>query len=204
MKKLILLLLLLISLGYSQTKYLHISTIPAKADIFVGNRAPDYSKFPDHTSPAFIPVEAGEGQVLVAIFHPEFADTLINVKLSDKDTSYLIVSLKPTYDDRQVRRQQKIVAKRSHRSIGRNIMWSSLVPLAVAAASTGITLYEINQAEDAKKILDNSAIASGEKYSDAKQDFKDARSKAKTAKKVSIGSAIGAAALLTAGFIISF
>ncbi|PWJ60748.1 MULTISPECIES: hypothetical protein [unclassified Fibrobacter] len=205
MRKLILLLLVFVTLGYSQTRYLHVSTIPAKADIFVGNSAPDYSKFPDHTSPAFIPVDSSESQVLIAIFHPEFTDTLINVNLpADKDTSYLIVSLKPSYDDRQIKRQQKILSRRSNRNLGRGIMLSSIIPLAVAATSTAITLHQINLAEDARKILKNSAIASGEKYDEAKQDFKDARSTAKTARNVSIGSAVGAALLLSAGFIISF
>lgn len=205
MKKLILLLLVFTTLGFCQTRYLHVSTIPAKADIFIGNTAPDYSKFPDYTSPAFIPVDSSENQILIAIFHPEFVDTLISVNLpTQKDTSYLIVSLKPSYDERQVKRQQKMLTRRNRRNMSKGIMLSSVVPLAVAATSTAISMYQINQAEDARKILKNSSIASGDKYNEAKRDFKDSRSTAKTAKKVAIGSALGAALLLSAGFIISF
>ena len=204
MKKMIFLLLVLAGLGFCQTRYLHVSTIPAKADIFVGDIAPDYSKFPEHTSPAFIPVNDTASHVLLAIFRPEFADTLIDVNLSKKDTSYLIVSLRPSYDEEQVKRQQKIISKRNNRNLGRGVMLSSVLPFAVAVTSTVITLYKIDEAEDARKIMSNSKIISGSAYSEAKRDFKDARSSAKTAKKTAIGSAIGAAALLTAGFIISF
>lgn len=204
MKKLICLLLMLAGLSLAQTKYLHVSTIPAKADIFVGNNAPDYSKFPDYTSPDFIPVENGESQVLLAIFRPDFTDTLINVTLSAKDTSYLIVSLRPSYDEHLSKKQQKIISKRNHRSLGKKIMLSSILPFMATAVSSAVTLYEVNKAENAKKILKSSHIATGQHYDDAKQDFKDARSTAKTAKKVAIGTAIGAAAIVSLGFIISF
>lgn len=215
MRKLILILLLLASVTFGETpsdsipevnttKYLHISTIPGNADIYVGNTVPDYGSKPDYTSPAFIAVEPGEDQVLVAIFKPEFVDTLIQVSLSAKDTSYLIVSLKQSYDSDQIDFQQKLVSKRAKRSVGKGLMIASVIPFAIAATSSALTLYEISKAEDAKKILKNSAIASGEKYEKAEKDFADRTSTAKTTRKAAIGTAIGGAALLATGFILSF
>ncbi|MCQ2097673.1 MAG: hypothetical protein MJY87_07000 [Fibrobacter sp.] len=204
MKKLILLFLVFTCVVFGQsTKYLHVSTIPGNADIFVGSSIPDYGNAPDYASPAFIPVD-GEDHILLALFKPEFTDTLLDVNLSAKDTSYIIVSLKQSYDNDLIEEQQDFVARRSRRSAGNILKWSSIAPFVASAISASITLYQISKAEDAKKILENSKIANGEKYLQAKEDFESHRSSARTAKKVTIGTFAGGAVLIAAGFILSF
>lgn len=186
----------------TKQKYLHISTIPSGADVFVGNLAPNYGHYPDYNSPQFIPVDGDE--ILIALFKQDFKDTLLYVNLSKKDTSYLIVSLKPSYDNDYVDLQQKYIAKRGRRALGTKLMLSSIIPFAVGATGAIIYSYKAGQAEDSQKFLKNSHIAQGDKYLQAKDDLKDQRSSAKTAKKTALaGVAIGAA-LLSIGFILSF
>ena len=89
----------------ASTKYLHISTNPSHVDVYVNNIKPKHYKEPDYKMPGFIPVPAGESSIMVSIFRPEYADTTINVTLSQKDTSFLIVALRPNYDDKKTDEQ---------------------------------------------------------------------------------------------------
>lgn len=215
MRKIVLSLFLLFSIGFCQTptdsipdtvptRYLHISTIPGNADVYVGKTLPDYGNKPDYKSPTFIPIEPGEDQVLIALFKPEFEDTLIQVKLSAKDTSYLIVSLRQTFDVDQINDQQKLISKRSKRSLGKGLMIASLIPFAVAAGSSALTLYEIHEAEEAKKFLKKSSIASGNRYRQAEKDFSNRTESAKDFQKATLGTLVGGTILLTTGFILTF
>ncbi|MCF0225015.1 MAG: hypothetical protein HUK20_12160 [Fibrobacter sp.] len=204
MKAFILLFLAMAGFASGQSvKYLHVSTIPGNADIYVGSTAPDYGNAPHYTSPSFIPVE--EDHVLLALFKPEFVDTLLDVNIpSHKDTSYIIVSLKQSYDNAFIDKQNSFIAKRARRKAGSLLKWTSIAPFVASALSASVTMYHIGKANDAKKILDNSKIANGKNFNQAKEDFSDYRSYAKTGKNISIGTLAGGVLLLTTGFILSF
>ena len=97
----LILCLVLVNAALAQ-KVLHVSTIPAKADIYVQKIRPDHTQNPDYVSPAFIPVseeQEAEGEIIVSLFHPDFADTTVRVRLSDRDTSYLIMSQRGVLDE---------------------------------------------------------------------------------------------------------
>lgn len=201
-----LLVILALFTGAHAQKLLHVSTIPSNADIYIGTSRPDLADKPDYVSSAFVSVseeQALMGEVLLHLFRPEFTDTTIRVTLSPKDTSYLIVSLHPTYDDNLIKEQNDIVAKRGRRSFGYKMMIGSAIPLFVSGIAGAVTYYQISRAEDAKKTLEKTRIHS-QSYENAKQDFRDSRDKAKTARKTTIAGLATGATLLTLGFILSF
>ena len=188
-------------------KTLHVSTIPSHADIYVQQTHPEHADKPDYTSPAFIPISeesALDGEILISLFNPSFSDTTIRVKLSNRDTSYLIVSQRPVLDEALLQEQQSEISKRFRRSFGHKMMFASAVPLLVGAVSGAITYYEINQAKESKKKMENSAIAQGESYRDAESDFKNSRKKARYARYATYSGLITGALLLSIGFILSF
>ena len=206
MIRLFILCLVLVSSTFAQ-KVLHVSTIPSHADIYVGEIHPDHADKPDFTTPAFIPITEGtslDGEILISLFSPSFSDTTIKVKLSDRDTSYLIVSQRPVLDERIIQDQQGQVSKRTRRFVGQKMMLFSIAPILVGAASSAVAYYEISQADKAKKKLENSAIVQSQHYTDTENEFKDSRNKAKYAKYTAYtGLALGAS-LLSIGFILSF
>ncbi len=188
-------------------KVLHISTIPSKADIYIQNTRPDHTRDPDFVSPAFIPLnedQVQEGAILVSLFHPQFTDTTIRVKLSDKDTSYLIVTQRNALDETLLEEQKSELSKRQRKKFGKRLMLSSALPFTVSAVAGLVSLYETNKAKDCKRSLEESAIVETEHYRQTEQDFRDYRHKAKTSRSVMYtGIAIGAS-LLTLGFILNF
>ena len=206
MKQLLIAILILASCTFAQ-KVLHISTIPTKADIYLQDAKPDHTREPDHVSPAFIvldEIQMTDGTFLVSRVNPSFADTAIQVKLSDRDTSYLIVSQQPLLDESKIDKQESQLSKRARRSFGKNLMLSSLVPFAIGAAAGAFTYYEIHKADESKKLLQNSAIAHGDHYQDTQHDFKHYRKNAKRARYATLGALGLGGTLLTLGFILSF
>lgn len=210
MKQILLLLLLLTTVAFSQgehQKVLHVSTIPSNADIFVGELHPDHSKNPSGFAPGYIPVtgdNALNNEILISLFKPEYADTNIKVKLSDKDTSFLIVSLRPTYDDSLTVQQEKMLKKRGNRMFGHKIILGSFGPLAVAAVSGLITYYEINQAEKCKRDMKKDLLGSDDEFNKKKKNFDNYRDNAETAHTVmNVGVSLGLS-LLAVGIILSF
>jgi len=192
--------------GAQTQKVLHVSTIPRNADVYVDTKNPDHADKPDYHSPDFIPVTPEQdllGEIQLHLFHPEFTDTTLRVKLSPKDTSYLVVSLQPTYDENLIKEQQGELSKRSRRSFGKKLMFASILPFVAGGAAGAITYYQIDRANSAKKKVDNAKIKD-ESLSKTLNDFSDAKDKAKTAKAATItGLSIGAS-FLTIGFILSF
>ena len=202
--------LLLLLLGFcladessTRERYLHVSTNPSGADLYVGDAHPDFSDAPDYRIPAFIPVPLDKDQILITLFRPDFKDTSINVTLSPKDTSFLIVALSPAFDETLLQEQQADLRHRSRRSLGHRLMIASLVPLAASAIAAGVTAYEIGKADDAKKVIKNSSIDS-DRYQDARDDFRSYQRKARTAKGFTYASFITGVSLLSIGFIFSF
>ena len=206
MIRLLAICLLLVNVAFAQ-KVLHVSTIPSKADIYVQEIHPDHTQDPDFVSPAFIPLnedQVQEGEILVSLFHPEFVDTTIKVTLSDRDTSYLIVSQRSALDEDLLSEQESELSKRQRKKFGKGLMLSSVIPFAVSAVAGIVSQYEISKANDCKSDLKHSAIAETKQYHKTEKEFKDYRSKAKSSRTVMYtGLAVGAS-LLTLGFILTF
>jgi hypothetical protein len=80
----------------TNVRYLQVSTNPSTVDLYTGDAPPDFSRRPAYTSPAFIPVPEGAESITISFFHPDYADTTINISLSSSDTSFIIVALRQT------------------------------------------------------------------------------------------------------------
>lgn len=209
-KKVILLLLFLLwGLNYaddkdSRERYLHVSTNPSGADLYVGNAHPDFSRNPDYRIPAFVSVPLDKDQVLITLFRPDFRDTSINVTLSQKDTSFLIVALAPAFDETFLQEQQADLNHRSRRNLGHRLMIASIVPLAASAIAAGVAAYEIGKANDSKKSIENTVITSGDNYRQEQKNFEEYRDNAKTAKKTALVSLVAGSIVLSVGLFLSF
>ncbi len=188
----------------SRERYLHVSTNPSGADLYVGNAHPDFSRNPDYRIPAFVSVPLDKDQVLITLFRPDFRDTSINVTLSQKDTSFLIVALVPAFDETFLQEQQADLNHRSRRNLGHRLMIASIVPLAASAIAAGVAAYEICKANDSKKSIENTVITSGDNYRQEQKDFEEYRDNAKTAKKTALVSLVAGGIILSVGLFLSF
>ncbi len=185
-------------------KYLHISTNPSYADAYVNETRAPIASNPDVALPGFIRVPDGESSVLVTIFKPGYKDTTISIKISQADTSYLIVALTPSYDDEQLQYQQKSLMRRARRNIGHKFIFASAVPLIASGISAIVAHSEIKQANKKKESIEKSLIREGEEYEHNIEKFNDHRDKAKTSRNIAISTAIGGAILLGFGIVLSF
>lgn len=199
-------LFLMISFGFAKEgdKYLHISTNPNNVDVYQGEDRPNFASNPDYCSPDYVVVPQGEGNVLLTFFREEYADTTIDVKLSDKDTSYLIVSLRQSYDPDFIENQKKQLAHRSRRNLGHILLFTSAIPFAISATSALMTMHYIDEAEASKKRLENSLIHDGDNFIQAEKIFNEQKEDARSAKKAAGISLVTGLAILTVGIILSF
>ncbi len=188
----------------SRERYLHVSTNPSGADLYVGNAHPDFFRNPDYRIPAFVSIPLDKDQVLITLFRPDFRDTSINVTLSQKDTSFLIVALAPAFDETFLQEQQADLNHRSRRNLGHRLMIASIVPLAASAIAAGVAAYEIGKANDSKKSIENTVITSGDNYRQEQKDFEEYRDNAKTAKKTALVSLVAGGIILSVGLFLSF
>ena len=177
-------------------KYLHISTNPSYAEAYVGSMRARIASNPDVDLPGFIKVPAGESSILVTIFKPGYKDTSIAVTLSQADTSYLIVSLTPSYDDEHLQYQQKALMHRSRRNIGHKLIAISAVAL--------IASNEIDEANSKKDIIEKSLIREGKEYEANQESFKDHRKNANTSRNIAIGTLVAGGIFLGCGIVLSF
>lgn len=186
-----------------KTRYLHISTNPSSVDLYTNADIVDFAYRPNYISPSFIPIPDGDDSITISFFHPNYADTTINIKLSQNDTSYIIVALRQTYDEEILASHQEMLKHRNRRNLGRTLQWFSIAPFTIGTVSTIVTLYNISKAKDHKKAMENTRFKN-ENYDSHMQDFEDYRNSARTGKTVSkifLGTGL---LLLSAGFILSF
>lgn len=187
----------------AKTRYLHISTNPSTVDLYTGLIQPDFANRPNYISPAFIPVPDGKDSIIVSFFHPNYADTTINIALSPKDTSFIIIALRQSYNDDEIAQNQSLLKHRNRRTLGMYLKWASIAPFAISGISAIVSLYNISKADDHKKAMEKTRFVN-ERYDEHMRDFKDHKNSAKTAKTVSgIFFATGIV-FLTAGFVLSF
>ncbi|MCF0223456.1 MAG: hypothetical protein HUK20_04240 [Fibrobacter sp.] len=189
---------------YDAPKFIHVSTIPTGADIYVNKTVLDYSKTPDYVTPAFIPIELTDQEgVVISLFKPGFVDTTLRIRPSSKDTSYQIVPLKELYDDDLLQGQENAMSKRNHYVWGRYMKFASIVPFAIGGVAGIVSAYYIGKANDAKKAVEETTISSGS-WKGARDDFHDYKKIAERSKYTAVGGIVLGASLLTVGFILSF
>lgn len=185
-------------------RYLHISTNPSYADAYIGTVHPNHSRNPDSKLPGFIEVPDGENSVVVAIFKEGFKDTILNVKIPESDTSYLIVALTPSYDDEFLSDQRSALSQRSRHNFGFRLMVSSAVPFATSAVAAIVANSSIDKANEKKRLVEQSLFHDNESYNHNLERYGDYRDRAETARTLSIDMLIAGAVLLGIGVVLSF
>ena len=200
----ILLLLATAVCAQDAPKYLHISTNPSYAEAYVGSTRARIASNPDVKLPGFIEVPAGDHSILVTIFKPGYKDTSIAVTLSQADTSYLIVSLTPSFDDGLLQYQQKALAHRARRNIGHKLIAISAAPLIASGIAAIVTNNEIDNAQEKKNLVEKSLIREGKEYEANQESFEDHSKSAKTSRNIAIGTLVAGGILLGFGLVLSF
>ena len=185
-------------------RYLHISTNPSYAEAYVGSTRAKIASNPDVKLPGFIEVPAGEHSICVTIFKPGYKATSIAVTLSQADTSYLIVSLTPSFDDAHLQYQQKSLAHRARRNVGHKLIAISAVPLVASGIAAIVTNNEIDKAEEKKSLVEKSLIRDGKEYEANQESFHDHNKSAKTSRNIAIGTLAAGGILLGFGLVLSF
>lgn len=187
----------------TKTRYLQISTNPSTVDLYTGSTTPDFASSPSAVSPAFIPIPEGDSSIVVSFFHPNYADTTINIKLSSSDTSFIIVALRQTYDDEVLVKNENLLKHRSRRNLGRLLKWASIAPFTISGISAIVSLYDISKAKEHRKAMQNTRF-SNKNYDQHMQEFTDYRESSQTAKttsKIFLGTGL---LFLSVGFALSF
>lgn len=200
----ILLLLATAVCAQDAPKYLHISTNPSYAEAYVGGTRARIASNPDVKLPGFIEVPAGDHSILVTIFKPGYKDTSIAVTLSQADTSYLIVSLTPSFDDGHLQYQQKALAHRARRNIGHKLIAISAAPLIASGIAAIVSNNEIDNAQEKKNLVEKSLIREGKEYEANQESFEDHSKSAKTSRNIAIGTLVAGGILLGFGLVLSF
>lgn len=194
-----------LAIGAQETpKYLHISTNPSYAEAYVSKTRAEIASNPDVKLPGFIEVPAGDHSILVTIFKPGYRDTTIAVTLSQADTSYLIVSLTPSYDDKLLQHQQKSLMRRARRNLGHKFIAISAAPLIASGVAAFFTSNEIDEANDKKGLVEKSLIREGEEYEANLESYDQHRNRAKTSRNIAIGTLVAGSILLGFGLVLSF
>lgn len=186
-----------------QPKYLHISTNPSYADAYINNTKPNHASEPDYKLPGFIEVPAGESSIQVTLFRPEFADTSINVQLSQKDTSFLIVALRPHYDETKTEKQYGEIAHRDRRKLGHKLLLTSLAPFLMSGISAIVSWYNIEQANRKKDDIKKTLIKDDE-YQKSLDQFLDYRESAQNARYLAQFGLVLGGIIFTTGVVFSF
>ena len=84
---------------------------------------------------------------MVSFFHPDYADTTINIALAPNDTSFIIVALRQSVDDEEIAMNQDFLKHRNRRILGGYFKWASIVPFTISGISAIVSLYNISKAE---------------------------------------------------------
>ncbi|MCF0215493.1 MAG: hypothetical protein HUK21_03355 [Fibrobacteraceae bacterium] len=189
---------------HAQDKVLHVSTNPSSVDLYINQKNPSHASTPDYVSPAFITVPKNDTSVLIHLFKEEYADTTLRISLSSKDTSYIIIAQKQTYQDSILNRQQKDLSHRNRRNLGHILLVASAVPFIAGGIASWISYYQIEKANKSKDKIENSLIHSDPRYQSFKRDFRNSKDKAETANKTATASFIAGAVVLSVGICLSF
>ena len=192
------------SLHAEGMRYLQISTTPHEVDIYLQDRDVDFSSTPDFESSSFIPIPDGENSIMATLFRNGYKDTTLSITLSSRDTSYLRVTLTPTYDEATLSRQQSILNHRLRKKIGHIFIASSTLPLLASGIFAIATQYNISRAETKKDFIEDSRIRSGDYYQSNLDLYTDYRQNAKTLKNWTLGTLIAGGIFVTAGLVLSF
>ncbi|MBP5247308.1 MAG: hypothetical protein J6Z31_05550 [Fibrobacter sp.] len=183
------------STGISKT--LRISTWPADAEIYVGERPKSFIEESEMKSPDSLKLSMEDSVVRITLFKPGYTDTTIDIHLKAPTKNFVWIELVEETDLDRLEWQEAILGKREGKKIGKIFFGTGFIPLALSGIFAGIAEYKFQNAEDTKEKIEKSLIREGDHYQKLQDDFKDSRQSGKNFRRASFIS-LGASALLFA------
>lgn len=203
MKLLAILFFFSISIFAKDFKTLHVSAWPANTEIYAEKLTPDYSTKADYTTPAAIQIPLNQNKISLTFFQPLFRDSTIEVTIPDLEDSYLMVILDKESNPDKIYFQEQNLKKRTKRSVGKGMMFSSIIPFGIASFTLIKNYLEYKEANDIREELKHHKIYTS-KTESLKQDFNQHKNKSENYKTATYWfSGIGVA-LLSIGFYLHF
>ena len=203
MKLLVLLLIFTFYIHAEPIKTLHISAWPSNTEIFINDVQPDISKNPDFTTPAKIHIPLSQEYISLTFFQPYFKDSTIQVKIPEFQDSYLMVILDKESDPEEIHYQERQLKKRKQRTIGKGMMFGSILPFGIAGFTLLKNHLENREAEKIEEKL-NEHKKKKKKTNSLKQDFKKHQDKSKNYQTATYWLSSVGLALLGIGFYLQF
>ena len=183
------------------TKTLRISTWPAGAEIYLGNRPESFIQNAEMHSPDSISLSPNDSTVRVTVFKPGYADTTLDIHLKSQTKNFVWIELQEESDLDKLEWQEAILNKRENRRTGKLLFFAGTIPLALSGTFFGLAEWKFHQADDTRKKIDNSLIREGKHFQQLQKDFHDDKKSGRnfrTAAFVSLGisaALLGAAAV---------
>jgi len=184
-------------------KTLRISTWPAGAEIYMGNRPKSFIEESKLKSPDSLNLAVEDSILRITLFKPGFTDTTIDIHLKDPAKNYVWIELVEETDLDRLEWQEAILGKRENKHIGKILFRTGFIPLALSGIFAGIAEYKFQSADDKREEIEKSLIREGAHYQKLQDDFKDTRQSGKNFRTATFIS-LGASALLFAAAAIFY
>lgn len=184
-------------LANDSLRTLRISTWPSDAELFIGEIPETPVRGSEFHSPFTQTVSPTDSVVRIKTFKPGYADTLIDIRLTNAQKNFVWIELQEESDMDRLEFQGQILGKRSQRKIGKAMFLSGLVPLALSGAMAGLAAASFHDARDARAKIENSLICEGDHYQGLEKSFDDKKRSGQNFRTASIVS-LGVSAILFA------
>jgi hypothetical protein len=175
------------------SKSLRISTWPAGAEVYLGDRPSNFIEASERHSPDSLSLTAEDSVVRVTFFKPGYVDTTLDIHLKAPSKNFVWIELVEETDLDRLEWQETILHKRENKKIGKILFYSGFGPLALAGVFAGLAEYNFQSADDSRQKMEKSVIREGEHYQKLQDDFKDSRESGKnfrTGALVSLGASV--------------
>ncbi len=182
---------------------LTLNTDPEAVEVYI-DREPTVNRFPDYMTDVVVSDIKPTPSVNIYFRKVGYRDTSITTEVKAYMPNLINLEMTPVLDDLEFIEEQNAYNKeRSHRRIGRGLLWSAIAPIIAGGVMWYLAERDWSDAADKKNAYEKSAFAS----EDTKQMVKDNHDLNHSG-DVKCGVAIGLGAigvgLLTAGFILAF
>lgn len=182
---------------------LRVMTIPSNAEIYAGSGLVTVKSKPIGHTPDKFPIFE-PGMTTVQLRKEGFRDTTITTFVPPSDLTDLSIELQPITDIEELHEQEAWLKQRKIHKIGQILMGSSLGPVLIGGLFAYMASQDYSDAEKIKKELNLPVSSGGEHYREKIQENHNLVSKGKR-KTIIGGTLLGVgAAMLTAGFVLSF
>ncbi len=184
------------------TRTLRISTWPSGAELYIGNRPASFARKAPFRSPHELRLESADTVVRATLFKPGYSDTTLDIHVADFPHSFAWIALEEA-DLYKIELQEQILDRRKNRQVGKILFASSLVPLALAGTFAAIAESRFQDAEKARKKIENSVIREGKAYRSFERTFSNAKESGKNYRTAAIVS-LGFSALFLVSAVIFY